>query len=84
MILTDEEIGALWVLAPEDPDGNEFAGFARLVEREVLRKLREAGPVGYRVIDLDDPAQGFWFNDTDLTDRGYGCTPLFTIPEEQT
>jgi hypothetical protein len=30
--LTDEQIDALWVLAPEDPDGNDFVPFARAIE----------------------------------------------------
>jgi hypothetical protein len=64
--------------------------FANEVEREVLRKLREAGPAGYLVIW--DGEQHKYAHahasempaDEQARRMGGTCTPLFTIPEDQT
>lgn len=43
-VLTDEQIDALWVSTPDDPDGNEFVPFARAVEAAVLAAQAPAQP----------------------------------------
>ncbi|WP_396180076.1 hypothetical protein [Flavobacterium sp.] len=96
MILTDEELRDALRSCP--PDAIEplrtrwlyAKDFAAAIEREVLRKLREAGPAGYLVIW--DGEQHKYAHahasempaDEQARRMGGTCTPLFTIPEDQT
>jgi hypothetical protein len=95
MILTDDErtkIAHETGVLPSGVGDRELCElmFAAAIEREVLRKLREAGPAGYLVIW--DGEQHKYAHahasempaDEQARRMGGTCTPLFTIPEDQT
>jgi hypothetical protein len=88
MTLTDEErtkIAHETGVLPSGVGDRELCElmFAAAIEREVLRKLREAGPVAYKISHPHEPDLGFWFGEEDMTELDYLSEPLFTIPEDQ-
>ena len=82
MILTDAQIHNMDT-APHIMSDAHRIEFARAIERAVLRKLREAGPVAWLYTSPVFKAQQVFIDEPPTAIRGQ-CQQLFTIPEEQT
>ena len=88
MILTPEEREAI-ILANCGYGRDNFEQVAEAIEREVLRKLRDAGPVAWATREslgrIEDGGNGSRGTVPVHANPSHVAKfPLFTIPEEQT